>query len=175
MRGTTVSVVSLWLWVEKLSQVTSPLSYWRGLLVQTRLAGDLKQIGPFHVRFFRWPLAIHPFVLEVRRGLPSDSATELNRKGLIIMPPSRFSDPFLQTRSCRAQYREGGREADREKDGRTTSQSGQAWRWATPWETRRIERDGGNWLPGHLLCPHGQPDYGICKCKCKIHITMASK
>ena len=35
-----------------------------------------------------------PFVLDVRRGLPSDStATELNRKGLVLA--SRFSVPFF--------------------------------------------------------------------------------
>ena len=33
------------------------------------------------------------FVFDVRRGLPSESATELNRKGLML-PSTRFSDPF---------------------------------------------------------------------------------
>ena len=32
-------------------------------------------------------------VLDVRRGLASESATELNRKGLVMLP-SRFSDPI---------------------------------------------------------------------------------
>ena len=34
-----------------------------------------------------------PFVLDVRQGLPSGSATELNRKGLML--PSRFSVLFF--------------------------------------------------------------------------------
>ena len=50
--------------------------------------------------------------------------------------------------------------------------SGQAWSWAMPWECWRIERDGGNWLPGHLWCPHGQPDYGICKCNYDIFLGV---
>ena len=43
---------------------------------------------------------------------------------------------------------------------------------ATPWESWRIERDGGNWLPGHRWCPHGQPDCGICKKTNTPHSTV---
>ena len=50
------------------------------------------------------------------------------------------------------QYRAGEGAAGRKRDGRTTSQNGQALNWATPWESQRTERDG-SWLTDYLWCP----------------------
>ena len=50
----------------------------------------------------------------------------------------------------------------RRRDGRTTSENGQAWNWVRPWEAES-ERDGGSWSWALLWCPNGLADFGICK------------
>ncbi len=67
----------------------------------------------------------------------------------------------LPKQSCRAQFREEERKADKGRDGKTTFRSGQACHLPTPLDCLRIERDGGNWLSSLQWCPNGLDDFGI--------------
>ena len=63
--------------------------------------------------------------------------------------------------SYKAQWKGEGDKADRKRGGKTTSGSGQAWSSPSLREQWRTEKNGGNWLWGHLWCPNDQRGGGI--------------
>ena len=65
----------------------------------------------------------------------------------------------LPKQSCKARCKETESETGRRKDGKTTSENGQAWQWVIKWEKRWTEKVGERWLLDHLLCPYGHPEY----------------
>ena len=62
--------------------------------------------------------------------------------------------------SHRERYKEGDEEADREDDGKKTSESGLALNGASYCGKLRSARSGGSWLDNLQWCPNGHPDYG---------------
>ena len=56
--------------------------------------------------------------------------------------------------SCKVQLKGGEDKADRRRGGKTTSGNGQAWSSQNPRGQWRTDKNGGNWLRSHLLCPN---------------------
>ena len=65
--------------------------------------------------------------------------------------------------SHREQFEEGGEEADRGNDGKTTSKSGLALNGTYNYGKPRTSRSGQSWLYNLQWCSNGQPDYRIDK------------
>ena len=60
----------------------------------------------------------------------------------------------LANSSCKTQWKGEEDKADRKRGGKTTSGNGQAWSSPSPRRQWRTDKNAGNWLWSHLLCPN---------------------